>query len=393
MVCSKLLRPSQIFPVCMCLITSLGIGYIYSFGIIENFYINAYGWSHASLSFAFSLSLISFSLQMLLCSVVSRHMSPRGIIFLSSCFFLFGFLFLKHAASVHMIYIGFGLFIGSGTGLAYQTILTYVHSLKYTYKKVIEGAVLCLFAFSGSICTGFLKTIDMFYDWRFSLLVAGILCFLLLNITAFSFKNYTVIKYEPSSTLLYDDMIRSRSFLYLMLWIIFIGSFAMGHMANASIITMQSSITEGRVFIQILLPMSNAIGRLVYTVVSHIVNVKYAIKYVSICISVSSCLFILFILANNILFYYISSTLSLIIFGFVTALLPQCIDRLYGSLYFSAHYAICNLQLLITSLFGPILVLWLYRNTVPAVIILIITTYFNFKIGIRLSCRVPSFHK
>lgn len=354
----KSLQKNQVLAVCLCICTTLGIGYIYCFGIIEKFFINHYSWSNESLSAAFSLALMNFSLSSLACSYLLKKMGYFQTLLLASMLFLLAFTVLSLAVTESLVFIGFGFLCGSGTGFAYQSIISFLHSLTLKNHGFIESFALCGFALSGTICGGIIQLFARYIAWRYILFSSGIISFLLLLFTAVFIKSCG--QYPPAerknNTGWGGDMLRSRSFLYFFFWIFMISMLAMGHLSNASIIIGNlDNLSDNTVFI-LMLPFANALGRFIYTIVNPFFRLKKLEKLINNLMLVSFIMLFSFSATTTVYWYIGSAFLCLTIFGFVTAMLPAYVDLLYGSLYFSIHYAICNLQAVITSFGGPFLV-------------------------------------
>lgn len=367
----------------LCIITALCIGYIYCFGSIERFYIETFHWKHEDLNLAFSLALITFSLGNLWCGIYLKKSPIYRFMLLSAGFFLGGFMILSLTKTIWMFYIGFGIFCGIATGLAYQSMLSFLHALPLKQSGIVDGAVLCGFALSGTICGSFINILNVYLSWRLTLMMACTCSIILILLTGvlMAFHNHTVIQ-KNAAFVWGGDMLRSRSFLFFISWSIIIGSFAMGHLSNASSILYHNK-TPFIAYIPLTLPLCNALGRFLYTLSSAFLSLKRFIKIVNVGMMISLLSFSLFLLTEEDLFYILSAILSLLNFGCITAMLPQCIEYLYGSLYFSIHYAICNLQALITSTIGPLLLLF-FLHSFSSCIMLLILCFAFYSIGKKL---------
>lgn len=365
------------------LISALGIGYIYCFSILSAPFYQAFTWKSYEITLAFSLALVCFSIGTLFCGYLLKKLSFPTLLMMSATLYMLGFIIIAWMNHIYYLYLGFSLFGGFGFGIAYHCIITFNHQMNYIHQNRNEGVLLCAFALSGSICGILIKSIYYILPWRQVMILIAMITFILLSLNALVFHYIKLpIKKHKEVNRDHGDMLRSRSFFLAIIWTISIGSFAMGNLAHVNTyMIMFNGSSEVSYYLLLILPFCNACGRFIYSLAGDHIKLKSCIITVTLIFLLSLFLLMFSILMNQLLFYICSTILSLFIFGFVTALLPRFIDYLYGSVNFSIHYAIYNLQSIPVSFLGPFILLWLSKNRLLSTLILMIIIIIFKQIG------------
>ena len=83
-------------------------------------------WSRAKLSLTFTLLMAFFCIGQISCGFVGARMKPRTGIWLGGTLLLAGFVVSARMSSIAMLYLGFGVLGGFGSGFAYIAVMSSV---------------------------------------------------------------------------------------------------------------------------------------------------------------------------------------------------------------------------------------------------------------------------
>lgn len=146
-------------------------------------------WTKAQLSMTFTIVMILFCIGSLLCGVLSGKLSAKMTVRIGAVLFLVGFILASRTQSLTMLYIGFGVLCGLGSGLCYNAVMSTMVRWFPDRPGLISGVLLMGFG-GGSFVIG--KVYQAWTPvgiggWRTSFLVLGIVIFLVLAICSFFF--------------------------------------------------------------------------------------------------------------------------------------------------------------------------------------------------------------
>ena len=167
-----------------------------TFGILFKPMIADFGWSRGTLSFAFLLNMIIYSITLIVAGKLYDRYGPKRILITATVFVSAGYILCAFIASIWQFYICFGFFAAIGLGGTSIPLFAAVMSKWFSKWR---GLIISL-ALSGT-CLGRFALIPFFsyfqqnYGWRASYLLIGIIMFIINMILILS-----VIKNKPDSS-------------------------------------------------------------------------------------------------------------------------------------------------------------------------------------------------
>lgn len=204
-------------------------------------------WSKAQLSLTFTIVMVVFCLGQLLCGAFAGKTQPRTNVRVAALLFVTGFFLTSRTNSIATLYLGFGVFGGLGSGLAYNAVMSSVTKWYPDKPGFISGVLLMGFGL-GSFVIG--KLYQMFTPsttgaWRSSVLLLGAMIFAVFLICSFFIR-----RPEPEDTLpaakaasaeqaqtcelTPSQMLRSASFWLFYVWAIALSAAGLCIISQAS---------------------------------------------------------------------------------------------------------------------------------------------------------------
>lgn len=155
-------------------------------------------WSAAMLSTTFTITMIMFCLGCLFAGYLSKKISPKILLVIAALLFLGGFLLTAGTHSILQLYIGFGLFVGTGVGFIYNISVSIATAWFPDKPGFISGILLMGYAFSSFLFGKIFAAVapaDGSEIWRTVFRVLAITFFIVLSLGAF------IMKYPSSEAL------------------------------------------------------------------------------------------------------------------------------------------------------------------------------------------------
>ncbi len=177
-------------------IVMLCAGLVYAWSVIS-LPVSAYfpQYSKAEMSFTFTLAMMFFCIGGLIAGILSKKISPRVLLILAGISFGLGFMLASQANSLVLLYVGYGVFAGLGSGFAYNVILGMSTKWFADMPGLISGIVLMGFGFGsffiGKIYQAFTPSGAGVDAFRMSFIVMGIVLFAIVVIAAFILRGPT----------------------------------------------------------------------------------------------------------------------------------------------------------------------------------------------------------
>lgn len=171
-------------------IVMLCAGLVYAWSVIS-LPVSAYfpQYSKAEMSFTFTLAMMFFCIGGLIAGLLSKKMSPKALLILAGVSFGVGFVLASQANSLALLYVGYGVFAGLGSGFAYNVILGMSTKWFADMPGLISGIVLMGFGFGsffiGKIYQAFTPSGAGVDAFRTSFIVMGIVLFAIVALSAF----------------------------------------------------------------------------------------------------------------------------------------------------------------------------------------------------------------
>ncbi|MDR1796802.1 MAG: MFS transporter [Clostridiales Family XIII bacterium] len=160
----------------------LFLGLIYAWSIFRAPLGELFDWTTTQMSMTFTLSMVFFCLGGFVAGKLAERLNRRTIIWLSAAFVLVGFLLIgllldpgKPGASLALLYVCYGVLVGSGVGFSYNTLLGVI-ARWWVGKTGMASGILLLGFGVGSLVLGFLvEALNAAYGLNTTFLVLGVL--------------------------------------------------------------------------------------------------------------------------------------------------------------------------------------------------------------------------
>lgn len=174
-------------------IVMLFAGLVYAWSVIS-LPISAYfpEYSKAQMSFTFTLAMMFFCIGGLIAGILSKKTSPRMLLIVTGISFGVGFLLASQANSLFLLYLGYGVFAGLGSGFAYNVILGISNRWFADMPGLISGIVLMGFGFGsffiGKIYQAYTPAGAGVDAFRTSFIVMAAILFVSMLVAAFTLR-------------------------------------------------------------------------------------------------------------------------------------------------------------------------------------------------------------
>lgn len=324
-------------------------------------------WTAAQLSLTFTITMIMFCAGCLAAGMLVKKISPRIYVILGGILFLVGFMM---AASVQesplMLYIGFGVFCGAGSGVAYNAVMSTISAWFPDKQGLISGILLMGFGLSSFIVGKIFAAVapaDGGDAWRTTFRIFAIVIFVTMIICSFFFVRPGVdfvppasakkkIAREPACEMPTGKMLKAPSFWLYYLWAILVSSAGLALVSQASGIAGQVGVgvPDGTIATVVgLISIMNGIGRVFFGTLFD--KKGYAPTMIID--------MIIFVCAGALLFTALSSSnFTFIILGFmvggfayggVTPTNSAIISDFFGRQNYSMNFSMVNTNLIFAS--------------------------------------------
>ncbi len=344
------------------------MGLIYAWSIFVAPLEVEFGWDRTETSLIFSISMIFFCLGGLAGGFLRKRFSFRWIMLFSGSFILAGFLLASRTVQLWQIFIAYGVFCGFGVGVTYNCLISTLTAM-FERKGLISG--LLLFAFGlggmvlGALATGLINSIG----WRNTFMAFGIGDFVLIFIGAMLIREQV---YQPTAqtssvaglssatapAMEYSpmEMIKSKTFLLYMLWVISCTVAGLMLVAHAGSIALDQGLSSAyAAFMVGLLSVSNGFGRILTGISFD--RKGFPTSIVLSCVfGLTGSLLLLLYFNTSILAAFIAGCIVVgFMYGSAPTLSASFVRSRFGNKNFALNFSITNLNLIISSSIGPTL--------------------------------------
>ena len=369
-------------------------GLIYAWSVMANFIGKEFAnCSNMQLSLTFTICMTCFCLGGLIGGILQKKIPVKFNILAASILFLIGFFIASKASNIIMLYVGYGVLCGFGSGLAYNGVISTVSKWFLDKQGLASGILLMGFGI-GSFIMGNLFQIftpDRIDGWRSSFLVLGIAIFFILLIGSFFIKSppqeimeQILSKQKQKSGSDEDinidvaptEMIKKSSFWFYFIWATLLGAAGLILISQAmGIATFIGEGISGSIIAAVvgLISVLNAVGRVIcgamYDKYGRLITMKTIVGGVFI----SAVLLILSIKLNSFIFIILGFCACGFSYGGVTSVNSAFINSFFGSKNYPINFSINNLNLIIAS-FGSTIAGLVYdiTNTYIGIFVLMI---------------------
>ena len=102
----------------------LFMGLIYAWSLFVEPIETDFGWERAQTSLIFTLSMISFSVGMVVAGIIEQRFSPRIVMVATAIIIAGGFIAAAQTTTLLWIYITYGIIVGFGVGVGTDCVMS-----------------------------------------------------------------------------------------------------------------------------------------------------------------------------------------------------------------------------------------------------------------------------
>ncbi len=354
-------------------------------------------WTKAQLSTTFTVVMFCFCIGGFLGGVLSKKVKPWIILISSAVLFILGFFIASRATSLIVLYLGFGVLAGLGSGFAYNAVMTFVGKWFPDKQGLISGILLMGFGIGafivGKIYTS-LTPSDGSPAWRTSFLIFGIIIAAVVAISAFfispppigwtapapkkASKKKVVQSYEEINTI---TMFKRSSFWLFFIWAVFLSAAGLMVVSQGTPMAMEtmgisaSNATAAQMgsiaTIVGLISIFNGVGRIIFGYLFDKIGRFWTMLLGGIVFIVAMLLVLWALKGHSQVILVLAYIVSGLGYGCVTPTNSAFASLFYGMKNYPVNLPIINMNLLIAS-FGSTIAGAVYDSTGSYVTVIIL---------------------
>lgn len=164
-------------------------GLIYAWSIFIVPLESEFGWDRAETSTIFSITMASFCLGGMINGFVIVRTSPKLMLCIAAVLFFTGFFFASRTDSLWQIFISYGVFVGFGVGIVYNTIISTISKWFPDRKGFASGVSLMGFGLGGFVLGTVASGLLEMGGWRTVFFAFAIAFPVLVLVSSFIIRN------------------------------------------------------------------------------------------------------------------------------------------------------------------------------------------------------------
>lgn len=342
-------------------------GLVYAWTVLQAPIAAAYpGWSKGQLSLTFTITMICFCLSGVIGGILQKRWPPRYLVWISAALFLAGFFVAAKAHSLAGLYLGFGILAGSGSGLAYNGVLSAVSAWFPDCQGFISGVLLMGFGLSsflvGKVYTAVTPS-DGGDAWRNSFLAFGVILFVVMVAAGTFVVLPPKEKSKPESAdgqkslSAYEEigpgeMLHRPTFWLFMVWVVILSAAGLAVISQGTPMALEacpqlSMNTVGTVVG--LLSIFNGIGRIVFGGLFDKIGRFWTMFLGGLVFLAAMLLLLLALLTHSLPLLVIAYIVTGLGYGCVTPTNSAFVNRFYGQKNYPINLSVVNMNMIITS--------------------------------------------
>jgi len=167
-------------------------GVYYSFGVFFKPIVNEFGWTRATVSGAFSLSLIMMGLLSIAMGGLTDKFGPRMVLTLCAFLLGIGYVFMSQIRSVWQLFLFYGVIVGAGMGGSFVPLMSTVARWFVERRSAMTGIVVAGIGVGALVGPQVANRLISDYGWRVSYIILGIIVLAVVALCA------QILKREPA---------------------------------------------------------------------------------------------------------------------------------------------------------------------------------------------------
>ncbi|MCF0142259.1 MAG: OFA family MFS transporter [Parasporobacterium sp.] len=345
-------------------------------------------WSKADLSLTFTIVMFFFCIGTFLGGIFQKKMKVKWLAWIAAVLFILGFFIASRATSLMVLYAGFGVLGGLGSGFSYSAVLSSVTKWFPDKQGLMSGILLMGFGI-GSFIIGKIYTAVTPSDggeaWRTSFLVLGIICFVVLGVSGFFTRipdpswQAPAPKKAKAQKEIYEEintvtMLKRPSFWLFFFWAIFLSAAGLAVVSQGTPMALEAcpdaAISDVATIVG-LISIFNGIGRIIFGLLYDKIGRTLTMLLGGI-VFIAAMLLVLWALTSHSMTILVISYITVGLgYGCVTPTNSAFTYQYYGSKDYPTNLSIINMNLLIAS-FGSTIAGAIFDATNSYVTIIIV---------------------
>ena len=341
------------------------VGIVYAWSILSAPLGPAFGWNSRDLSLNFTVMMSFFCLSGILGGVLcGRTGSPRLSLLLSAGCSLAGFLATAFytGGQLLLLYLFYGVLVGSGAGFAYNAVIGCVSALFPEKRGFASGVLLMGFGASTLLLGGAASALmdAGILSWQYVYLAIGLLLcagpLLGALVLRFPGRDAAQLPKPASSTpekelqsLSTPEMIRTKAFWLFFLFAVAGGGIGSGVIAHAGPIAAASGALGATAVYAGVLSVSNGVGRVIFGMLYDRLGRKIPMLLSSLLYAAALALLVFSLQAGIPALVIPAYLLTGVCYGSTPTMAAAYTAAQFGPKYYSTNFSVMNLTLMCSS--------------------------------------------
>jgi OFA family oxalate/formate antiporter-like MFS transporter len=352
------------------------MGIFFSWSIFMPALERQFGWDRAQTSLPFSICLASFCVGCICTGIFSKFWAGRVNIRISAVLVCGGLFLAATADSLAEIYIGYGVLMGLGLGIAYNAILSAMLRWFPDRLGLASGMLMMGFGLGSMLISAGGSAMIAAFDWQFAMRFCGLMTGGCLALGSFfiappgqevEFPPAPEGKKAPAEKrleLTTPEMLRRGSFYVYFAWATLIyatGLMLMGHavplLQDLKAAAGQTGALAG------IIATCNGLGRLLSGLALDRYGRKILMRGVCFCFIAASAVTMLSIKGGSLLLLCLAFAGTGLGYGATASCTAAIASLFYGMKSYSLNFSLLNCSVISASVLGPYLAGKLYMAT------------------------------
>lgn len=345
------------------LMAMLLAGLIYAWGVLSAPMAAEFpDWSGPGFSFTFTLCMIFFCLGSILAGILAKRIPIQRNLLGAGVLFLAGFLLTGRMQTLWQLYVGYGVFAGCASGLAYGTVMAIVPRHFPDRPGLISGLLLMGFGASSLVIGSVFTSMAAAGGWRSTLTIFGVVigavliaAGLILRMPETGARHAAIAGSARDHTPL--QMVQTVTFWLLILWSILVAGLGLAVIGQSRglLNSVQENLSPEKLSLFVgLISVCNGLGRLFFGAVYDRFHWRATILAVSVTGLMGAALLALSLKGSLALMVAAFCMVGLG-YGGAPTFNAAATKQFFGETHFPINFPIINLNLLVSS-FVPTLV-------------------------------------
>lgn len=321
-------------------------------------------WSKGQLAMVFTVGMMGFCIGGFLSGLLLRQVKVRYLLWLAGLLLFAGLFLSSKAATQPALLVSYGLFLGVGAGMAYNSVISTVNQW-FADKQGLSSGLLLMGFGSGGFLIGKLFqlfTAETVGAWRSSFQVLGLIILLVFFAGGLIIrKPERVREIRPTDSDRADftpgQMLRNRNFWFFMGWSTLLPSAGLILISHAAGVALEAvpGMAAGTMSTTVgLISIFNGMGRVFFGGMHDRSTWSRTIRRINLLYLTATLITMTGLFSQSFPILTAGFILTGFAYGGITPTNSTVIAGFFGPRHFSMNFPILNLNVLVSSLFSPI---------------------------------------